>query len=120
MTCVDDAEPVALGVGQHHEVGIDGIVPEHASRSEPEKPFDLRRLFGRVVDHEIEMHSRPLLDRRDRPVHSDPRPTAIGRDQDREVVIRSRKRDSLVAEHVGPEGDRPFDIICAQDDGSKL
>ncbi len=61
VTRVDDAEAVAFGVGQHHEVGIDGIVPTHASRSEPEKPFDLRGLFGRVVDHEIEMHSRPLL-----------------------------------------------------------
>ena len=56
-----------------------------------------------AVDHEIEMDTRPLLDRGDRPLQGDPRADAIGRDQDREVVVGIREPHDLVAEHVGPE-----------------
>ena len=89
MAGVDDAESVAFGVGQHHEVSIGGVVPRHASCTKLHKPVDLGRLLGRAVDHEIEMDPRPLLDRSDRPMHSDPCSDAVGRNQDREVVTAS-------------------------------
>ena len=61
--------------------------PRAASGTEPYKPVDLRRLLSAVVDHEIEMDPRMLLDWSERPMHRDARSDAVGRDEDREVVV---------------------------------
>jgi len=87
--------------------------------AEAEQSGDLRSVLGSAVDHEIEMNSRSFLDRCGRAVHSDTRSDSVGRDQDREVVFGGRKRNSFVAEDLGPERSRPFDIVGAQDDRSK-
>ena len=55
MAGVDDAETVGFGIGQDHEVRIGGVVPGHPSRTKPDEPVELRRLFGGAVDHEVEM-----------------------------------------------------------------
>lgn len=55
MAGVDDAEPVAFGVSQHHEVRIGGVVPGHPSCTKADEPLDLGRLLCGAVDHEIEM-----------------------------------------------------------------
>ena len=113
---VDDAESVDFGVSQHHEVSIGGVVPRHASCTKLHKPVDLGRLLGRAVDHEIEMDPRPLLDRSDRPMHSDPCSDAVGRNQDREVVTGAREPDYFVAQHASPEGGGTIRVVSTQDD----
>jgi hypothetical protein len=82
---------------------IGRVVPRHASCTKFHKPVDLGRLFGRGGDLEIEMDPRPLLDRSDRPMHSDPCSDAVGRNKDR-VVTGAREPDDFVAQHVSPEG----------------
>ena len=116
MAGVDDAESVAFGVGQHDEVSISEVVPRHASCAKSHKPVDLGRLLGRTVDDEIEMDPRPLLDRSDRPMHSDPCSDAVGRNQDREVVTGAREPDDFIAQHVGPEAGGTIGVVGTQDD----
>jgi hypothetical protein len=113
---VDDAESIALGVGQHDEVRNGRVVPGHASGAKPDQPVHLGRLLGRAVDHEIEVDPRPLLDGSDRPMHSDACSDTIGRNQDRETVTGARKPDDVVAQHVGPEGGSTIHVVSTQDD----
>jgi hypothetical protein len=49
-------------------------------------------------------------------MQGDPRTDAVGRNQDREVVVGVRKRDGLVAEHVRPERGGTIDIVGTQHD----
>src|SRR5215469_6871465 len=59
---VDDAEPVAFGIGQDDEVGILGVeVPVDALGTERHEPFDLRGLVGRVGRVEVEVRPRVFL-----------------------------------------------------------
>ena len=117
MAGVDDAETVAFGVSQHHEVRIGGVVPGHSSCTKPDEPVDLGRLLGRAVDHEIEMDPRPLLGRSVLPMHSDPCSDAVWRNQEREVVIGTREPDDLVVERRSPKCDTTIDIVGTQHDG---
>ena len=43
-------------------------------------------------------------------MHRDPSSYAVGRDQDREVVLGIWERHGLVSEHVAPEGGGTIDI----------
>ena len=113
---IDDAETVAFGVGQHHEVGIGGVVPGHSSCTKTDEPVDLGRLLGGAVDHEIEMNPRLLLDWTHRSIYSDSCSDAVGGNQDREAVIRTREPDDFVAERFSPKGHSTIDIVGTQDD----
>ncbi len=52
-------------------------------------------------------------------MHRDPCSDAVGRNQDREVVIGTGERDDLVAERSRPEGDRTIDVFGTQHDRSE-
>ena len=59
---IDHAEPVALGVGQDHVVGVGrALVPVHLGRSEADEPSDLARL---VIGVEVEVDARRDRQRR--------------------------------------------------------
>jgi hypothetical protein len=61
---VDDAEPVALGVGEHDEVGVLRIeVPVDALGPEGDQAIDLGRLVRRVTGVQVEVDPRVLLTR---------------------------------------------------------
>jgi hypothetical protein len=50
-------------------------------------------------------------------MQGDPRSNAVGRNQDREVVIGIGEPDDLVAERRSPKCDSTMDIVGTQDDG---
>jgi hypothetical protein len=49
-------------------------------------------------------------------MHSDPCSDAVGRNQDRELVIGIGEPDDFVAERVSPERGTTIDIVGTQDD----
>ncbi len=71
---LDDAEPVAVGVGEHDVVGIRFVVPVDAGRTDADQPLDL---LGLVEGVQVEVMTlvgagfrRDLGDRKLRPVTS--------------------------------------------------
>ena len=50
-------------------------------------------------------------------MHGDPGSDAVGRNQDREVVVGVREPDDLVAERRSPKRDSTIDIVGTQDAG---
>ena len=61
---VDDAEAVALGVGQHDEVRVLGeLVPVDPAGAERYQARRLRLLFGRVGDVQVKVEPRMILRR---------------------------------------------------------
>src|SRR5215211_2101766 len=108
---LDDAEQVALGVGEHDEVLVRLWGPRMPARSHPEEPVDLGIPLAGV---EIEME----------PVLPDPR---LGHDLQRDVHARARRvaqydpvrlrpvpRD--VAERLTPEREHPLEVVAIDDD----
>ena len=86
---VDDAEAVALGVGQDHEIGVVRVqVPVDAGGTEGDEPLDLGGLVGGVARVQVQVDAGVLLDRRLAEAQCEPRAAAaIGRDQDDPVVL---------------------------------
>jgi len=65
MACIDDAEPVALGIGQDDEVGVVRVpIPVDARHTKSDEPLDLGGLVGSIACVEIQMDSGGLLDGR--------------------------------------------------------
>lgn len=58
MSGVDDAEAIALGVGEHHEVGIGRVMrPVDTSRAEAHQSLDLRGLIGSIAGEQVEVRT---------------------------------------------------------------
>lgn len=61
---VDDAEAVAVRVGEHDEVGVVGVeVPVDALGAQGYQALDLRGLVGGVTGVQVQMNPRMLLGR---------------------------------------------------------
>lgn len=61
---VDDAEPVAVGVGEHDEVRVLRVqVPLHPLSTQGHQPIHLGGLLGGVVRVQVQVDPRMLLDR---------------------------------------------------------
>ena len=112
MAGVDDAEAVAFCVGQYHEVNIAGAAQRTARGTTLHEPVDLGRLLGRAVVYEVEMDPRPLLDRRDRTMHSDP-VFQRGRVESRMVKpsLEPGNLTTSIAQHLRPEGGGTVHIV---------
>src|SRR5829696_7101619 len=113
---VDDAEAVAVGVGENDEVGIVRVeVPADAYRTERDQAFHFRGLVGGVAGVEVEVDARLLLHGRLAELQRQVGAGTAGRDHDRPVRLY------LVARHVvespGPELGRPPDVVDTQYDG---
>ena len=64
MAEVDDAEAVALGVGQHDEVRVVGeAVPVDAAAAQRDQAVRLCLLLGRIRDVQVEMVPRVVIRR---------------------------------------------------------
>jgi len=94
---LNDAEGVAVGVGEHRVVGVVRVVPVDAGGAEAEQPVDLRRL---VVGVEVEM----VALRRSRARRSEKtrryttkvlsKPDLAGISSRKEFLARRRRRNS--------------------------
>ena len=58
MAGVDDAEPVAFGVGEDDEVRIGGVLPCDSFGAERDESVDLGGLLVRGVDDEVDVDAR--------------------------------------------------------------
>src|SRR5215831_14012450 len=104
---VDDAEPVAIGIGQDDEVRILGVeVPVDPLGAQRHKPLDLRGLFRRVGCVEVDMNPRMLLRGRGTELQAQPGTEAAGGGQ-RALVRFGAAFAQLVAERLAPEADGP-------------
>ena len=64
MAQVDDAEPIAVRVRQHDEVGVLRVaVPLDGLGAQPDKPRRFGLLLGGVGDMQVEMQARMVLER---------------------------------------------------------
>lgn len=120
MVGVDDAETISVWVCKDDEIGVCRIrVPLHTSSPKPNQTVDLVGLLGCIVNDEVEMNSRVLLNRCVRALYRDSCALAGGWNQDRESVVVFWEACRFVAENVRPERDCPFDIFDTENDCSK-
>lgn len=114
MSRVDDAEAVALGVGEDNVIGIGRpLRPVHLGRAEGEQPLDLG---GLVLGVEVEVDARRVPMAGSVEVEGEARTAAIAWPQEHEVLAR------FVAWHVvergAPELGLPTEVVDAQHDRS--
>jgi hypothetical protein len=65
VTGVDHTETIAIGIGEHDEVGVVRVtVPVDPLGAQGHQPLDLGGLVGRVPGVQVKMDPRMLLDRR--------------------------------------------------------
>lgn len=109
VSCIDNAEPVALGIRQDHVVSIHWLlVPEELDRTEPREP---RHLRGLLAGAEIEMDSRRNVCHGCMKVKLQIRAYSCSRAQHSKVAARLVPRD--VAEHRGPKGQLTWQVVYA-------
>ena len=119
MAGVDDTEPVALGVGEHDEVGVVGVVPRHSNGADADEAFDLGRLLVATVDDEVDMYAWMIVGMHVRSMDRDARSFAVGRHQNRELILGVFEAHRVEAEHARPERHRSRDVGGAEDHRSK-
>jgi len=117
---VDDAETVAFGVGKNDKIGIVGVgVPVGQHCSETNEAVDLSPLFGRIVDHQVQVNPRVSLGRSRASLNRDSGPDSVSGNKNREVVFTVRELHRLVVEHGAPKSCCPVDVLSSQHHSSK-
>lgn len=118
MTQVDDAEPVAVRVGQHDEVRVVRVaIPVHPLSSEGHQPGRFRLLLSDVAHVQVQMQARALLRWRLAPLKGDPRSGAAAR-HERDRPAAEPVLAYVVTQRRGPELRGPPDVGDAQHDHS--
>ena len=108
---IDDAEPVAVRIGQNDEVGIlREAVPGDGLRAQRQQPVGLRGLLGGTGHVQVEVQPGMLLHRRLTSLQGDHRPgSTSGRSQHRRPATEAVGADPITQGRA-PEFRRPRDV----------
>ena len=111
LTHVDDAEPIALGIGEDNVVSIErSLVPVHLGGPERDQAFDL---FGLALCVQIKMNAWWQMDFRADPVEGEVWPDTVPRPQQHEVVV-ARPFPRHIVESSHPERSLALQVVHAQ------
>ncbi len=120
VTGVNDAEAVAIRIGENDEVRILRVeVPRHTTCAEAYQALNLELLFHGGIDDEVEVDSWMLLGRRVGPLQRHPSSLASRWNEDRESVVHTRKSNWVIPKHLRPKGHRPINVDGTKHNGSK-
>ncbi len=111
---VDDAEPVALGIGHNDEVGVLRVhVPIHSACTQGDEPVNLCCLVGGISGVEIQMYSGVLLHRTLTHIEGQAGSLAGYRYENHEVGVGDNLTLRTVVQSFRPEVHGPMKIIDA-------
>jgi hypothetical protein len=111
---INDAETIALRVGEHHEIGIVGIaVPIDQLRPDADEASDLRCLLRRRGDVQVQVQTRVVLRRRAAALQGDPGGSAVEWRNEYDRPSAEAIGAHLIAERLAPEGGRSVHVVHA-------
>jgi hypothetical protein len=112
---VDDAEAIAFGIREDHEIGVFRVqLPVDPFGPQRDEPLDLGGLIASIICVEIQMHAWMFLRRRLAETEGEVSPRSLGGHEHRPFFLRFLARD--VVKSVHPEVQCSRQIRYAQYD----